>query len=85
MKYLLKIQELFFSYFIIYLFKLKSTLFFMSLIDFYKIYILKLILHLVNSIIIYFPSREIEVSLGHKKVLLISIGLAKILKSFVDK
>jgi hypothetical protein len=33
----------------------------MSLIDFYKKYILKLILHLVDSIIIYFPFREIKV------------------------
>jgi hypothetical protein len=33
----------------------------MSLIDFYKTYILKFNLHLVDSINISFPSKEVEV------------------------
>jgi hypothetical protein len=50
----------------------------MSLMDFYKKYILKFILHLWDSIIIYFPFREVDVYLRNKEVLPINICLAKI-------
>jgi hypothetical protein len=40
---------------------IKISIIFMSLMDFYKIYILKFILHLGNSIIIYFASKKIDI------------------------